>query len=79
MRIDRARALAALERWPEAEADLNRALSLDPERAAGYLFRATARRMQDKLPIWRWRIYSLRWRWNPKTRRRCWSAALSTG
>lgn len=51
MRIDRARALAALERWPQAEADLNRALSLDPERAAGYLFRATARRMQDKLPL----------------------------
>ncbi len=51
LRIDRARALAALERWNEAEVDLTKALSLDPERAAAYLFRATARRMENKLDL----------------------------
>lgn len=51
LRIDRARALAALERWSEAEADLTRSLSLDPERATAYLFRATARRMENKLDL----------------------------
>ncbi len=51
LRIDRARALAALERWAEAEADLDKALSLDPERAAAYLFRATARRMENRLDL----------------------------
>ncbi len=51
LRIDRARALAALERWREAEADLTKALSLDPERAAAYVFRATARRFTGKLDL----------------------------
>jgi len=51
LRIDRARAMAALERWSEAQTDLTRALSLDPERAAAYLFRATARRMENKLDL----------------------------
>ncbi len=51
LRIDRARALAALERWAEAENDLGKALSLDPERAAAYVFRATARRMENKLDL----------------------------
>ena len=51
LRIDRARALAALERWSEAQTDLDKALSLDPERADAYLFRATARRMENKLDL----------------------------
>ena len=51
LRIDRARAMAALERWSEAEADLTRALSLDPERATAYVFRATARRMENKFDL----------------------------
>lgn len=51
LRIDRGRAHAALEHWAEAETDLSRALSLDPERAAAYTFRATARRMQNKLDL----------------------------
>ncbi len=51
LRIDRARALAALERWREAETDLSKALSLEPERAAAYVFRATARRMENKLDL----------------------------
>lgn len=51
LRIDRGRAYAALQRWAEAEADLSRALSLDPERAAAYLFRAAARRMQNRLDL----------------------------
>ena len=51
LRIDRGRAHAALEHWGEAEADLSRALSLDPERAAAYTFRATARRMLNKLDM----------------------------
>lgn len=51
LRIDRARALAALERWTEAQTDLSKALSLEPERAAAYVFRATARRMENKLDL----------------------------
>ncbi len=51
LRIDRGRALAALDRWTEAETDLGKALSLDPERTAAYLFRATARRMENKLDL----------------------------
>jgi len=51
LRIDRARAMAEMERWSEAEADLTRALSLDPERAAAYVFRATARRMENKFDL----------------------------
>lgn len=47
--IDRARALAALNRWEGAEADLSKALSLAPENAPAYVFRASARRMQEKL------------------------------
>ena len=51
LRIDRGRALAALERWGESESDLSKALSLDPERSPAYVFRATARRMQNKLDL----------------------------
>ena len=51
LRIDRARAQAALERWSEAESDLSKALSLEPERAAAYVFRATARRMENRLDL----------------------------
>ncbi len=46
--IDRSRALAGLADWPAAERDLNRALTHDPERSDAYVFRATARRYQDK-------------------------------
>jgi len=51
LRIDRGRVLAALERWSESENDLSKALSLDPERSPAYVFRATARRMQNKLDL----------------------------
>lgn len=47
--IDRAQALAALNRWEAAETDLSKALSLDPENGPAYVFRASARRMQEKL------------------------------
>ena len=47
--IDRAQALAALNRWDQAETDLSKALSLDPENGPAYVFRASARRMQEKL------------------------------
>lgn len=46
--VDRARALAALADWPAAERDLTQALARDPERGDAYVFRASARRHQDK-------------------------------
>lgn len=46
--IDRARALAELQQWAAAEADLTKALTFDPARADAYIFRATARRFQDR-------------------------------
>lgn len=49
--IDRSRALAALGDWPAAERDLDSALSHNPERSDAYVFRATARRYQDKLAL----------------------------
>lgn len=49
--IDRASALAALARWEEAEADLSKALSLDPEQASAYVYRATVRRMRDQTAL----------------------------
>lgn len=49
--VDRARALAAMAGWPAAERDLSAALARDPERAEAYVFRATARRYQQKLTL----------------------------
>lgn len=46
--VDRARALAAIADWPAAERDLTLALARAPERGEAYVFRASARRHQDK-------------------------------
>ena len=48
--IDRGRALAAIEKWPEAIADLDRALSVEPDRLEAYTYRASARRQSGDLP-----------------------------
>ena len=45
--VDRARARAARQNWPEAEGDLNNALTFDRSKPETYVLRAAARRAQN--------------------------------
>ncbi len=51
LRIARARAYAALDRWDYAETDLSNALAFSPENARALRYRADARKRQNKLDL----------------------------